>query len=351
MKIFIKSAIAFVLLTVVVNFSANAQKSKKEYVATLVGFYNLENLFDTIDTPKVKDIEFTPDGPKLWNSERYNHKLYNMAKVISQIGTEINPDGLAVLGISEVENLGVVKDLVSQPSLKSKNFKIIHYDSPDRRGIDVAMLYNPKYFKPYKTSSHRLHIEKLKDFRTRDQLLVDGILSGDTVHIIVNHWPSRYGGEKRSRWLRDAAAKLSRKIVDSILYINPNARIIVMGDLNDNPNNESVLKYMHAKGKQDKLKDDDFFNPMWQMYKDGNGTLAWHDTWSLFDQIMISQSLLGKDYTHLKYLKAVIYKKQFLINKDGRYKGYPYRTFVGNTFQGGYSDHLPVFMVLVKQVN
>lgn len=348
MKI-VKFAIAFVLLTVVINLSTNAQ-NKKEYIATLVGFYNLENLFDTINAPDVKDTEFTPEGSKLWNGERYFHKTHNMAKVISQIGTEINPDGLAILGISEVENLGVIQDLVAQPSLKNRNYQIIHYDSPDRRGVDVAMLYNAKYFRPYKTSSHRLYVDKLKNFKTRDQLLVDGILSGDTIHIIVNHWPSRYGGEKRSRWLRNAAAQLSRKISDSILQINPNARIVVMGDLNDNPTNESVIKYMRAKGKQSKLEDNDFFNPMWKMYKKGNGTLAWHDTWSLFDQIMISQALLGKDYLHIKYLKAVIYKKPFLINKDGRYKGYPYRTFVGNTFQGGYSDHLPVFMVLVKEV-
>jgi hypothetical protein len=350
MKIYLKSVITLFVLVLFVNLSAKAQKnSKKEYVATLVGFYNLENLFDTINTPDVKDEEFTPEGPKLWNGSRYYHKLHNMAKVIAQIGTEINPDGLAVLGISEVENESVVKDLIAQPVLKNRNYKIIHYNSPDRRGIDVAMLYNPKYFKPYKTSSHRLHVEKLKDFKTRDQLLVDGVLSGDTVHIIVNHWPSRYGGEKRSRWLRNAAAQLSRSIADSILQQNPHARIMVMGDLNDNPNNESVLKFMNAKGKRDKLKDNDFFNPMWEMYKKGNGTLAWHDTWSLFDQIMISQALLGKDYNHIKYLKAVIYKKPFLVNKDGRYKGYPYRTFVGNTFQGGYSDHLPVFVVLVKE--
>ena len=222
MKIYLKSVITLFVLVLFVNLSAKAQKnSKKEYVATLVGFYNLENLFDTINTPDVKDEEFTPEGSKLWNGNRYYHKLHNMAKVIAQIGTEINPDGLAVLGISEVENESVVKDLIAQPVLKNRNYKIIHYNSPDRRGIDVAMLYNPKYFKPYKTSSHRLHVEKLKDFKTRDQLLVDGVLSGDTVHIIVNHWPSRYGGEKRSRWLRNAAAQLSRSIADSIFTTKP----------------------------------------------------------------------------------------------------------------------------------
>jgi hypothetical protein len=350
MKTNLKFLIVFLLLTAGLGFSGHSQNSKKEYVATLVGFYNLENLFDTINTPDVKDEEFTPDGPKLWTGERYRHKIDHMAKVISQMGTEINPDGMAVLGISEIENEGVVKDLISQPLLKDRNYRIIHYNSPDRRGIDVAMLYNPKYFKPYKTSSHRLYIEKLKDFRTRDQLLVDGVLIGDTVHIIVNHWPSRYGGEKRSRWLRNAAADLSRKIADSILNINPNARIIMMGDLNDNPTNESMIKHMKAVGKADKLKKGDFYNPMWSLNKKGIGSLAWHDTWSLFDQIVMTQSLLGKDYTHLKYLKAVVYRKPFLINKEGRYRGYPFRTFTGNTFQGGYSDHLPVFVVLVKEV-
>ncbi len=350
MKNIVKFTFAFILLINFISFTANAQKSKKDYVATLVGFYNLENLFDTINTPDVKDEEFTPDGPKLWNSEKYWHKINHMATVISKMGTEINPDGMAVLGISEVENESVIKDLISQPELKNRNYKIIHYDSPDRRGIDVAMIYNPKYFTPYKTSSHRLHIEKLKDFRTRDQLLVDGILLGDTIHIIVNHWPSRYGGEKRSRWLRNAAADLSRKIADSILTLNPDARIIMMGDLNDDPTNESLIKHMKAVGKQNKLKKGEFFNPMWELNKKGYGSLAWHDTWNLFDQIVMTQSLLGKDYTHLKYLKAVVYRKPFLLNKDGRYRGYPYRTFVGNTFQGGYSDHLPVFVVLVKEI-
>ncbi len=346
-----KKVFAVLLLTGFSFVSVFGQNSDNKYIATVVGFYNLENLFDTINTPGVEDEEFTPEGPKLWNGERYYHKLHNMAMVISQIGTSVNPDGIAVLGISEIENEGVVKDLLAQPSIKDRHYKFVHYDSPDKRGIDVALVYNPKYFEPYKSSSHRLHVDKLKDFRTRDQLLVEGTLAGDTVHIIVNHWPSRYGGEKRSRWLRNAAADLSRKIADSILQVNPNARIIMMGDLNDDPTNESLIKHMKANGKIDKLKKDDFFNPMWELNKKGYGSLAWHDSWNLFDQIVMSQSLLGKDYTHLKFLKAAVYRKPFLLNNSGRYKGYPYRTFVGNTFQGGYSDHLPVYVVLVKEVD
>ncbi len=346
-----KKILAVTLLLAGLSFmSVYGQDNDKKYTATVVGFYNLENLFDTINTPDVDDKEFTPEGPKLWSGKRYFHKLHNMARVISEIGTSVNPDGIAVLGISEIENAGVVKDLLAQPSLKDRHYKFIHYDSPDKRGIDVAMIYNPKYFKPYKTSSHRLHVEKLKDFRTRDQLLVEGTLAGDTIHFIVNHWPSRYGGEKRSRWLRNAAADLSRSIADSILKVNPHARIIMMGDLNDDPANESLIKHMKAKGNKAKLKEGDFFNPMWELNKKGFGSLAWHDSWNLFDQIVMSQSLLGKDYSHLKYLKAVIYRKPFLLNKSGRYRGYPYRTFVGNTFQGGYSDHLPVFVVLVKEL-
>ena len=342
--------IAFLLATIL-PFTANAQKSQKKVTAVVIGFYNLENLFDTIDQPDVRDSEFTPDGPKLWNSQKYWHKQKHMARVISEIGKDINPDGVAILGISEIENESVIKDLISQPVLKDRHYKIIHYDSPDRRGVDVAMIYNPKYFKPYKTSSHRLHIEQLKDFRTRDQLLVDGVLvGGDTIHVIVNHWPSRYGGEKRSRWLRNAAADLSKKIADSILAINPNARIIMMGDLNDDPINESVLVHFGAKGKMSKVKQGEFFNPMYEFYKKGLGSLAYRDSWNMFDQIIISKSLLGKDYSHYKFYTAKIFRKPYLFNKEGRFKGYPFRTYVGNTFQGGYSDHLPVYIVLVREI-
>jgi hypothetical protein len=326
-------------------------KQEKKVTAVVIGFYNLENLFDTINEPGIRDGEFTPEGSKLWNTERYWHKQKHMARVISEMGTEYNPDGVAVLGISEVENRNVVEDLINQPALKDRNYQIIHYDSPDHRGIDVAMIYNPKYFKPYRTSSHRLHIPQLKDFATRDQLLVDGVLvGGDTIHVIVNHWPSRYGGEKRSRWLRNAAADLSRKIADSLLAEDPNARIIMMGDLNDDPVNESVLVHFGAKGKASKVRDGEFFNPMYAFYKKGLGSLAYRDSWNMFDQIIISKALLGNDYSHYKFFKAKIFRKPYLLNKEGRFKGYPYRTFVGNTFQGGYSDHLPVYIVLVKEI-
>jgi hypothetical protein len=339
------------MILVITTFTVKSQNDKK-YLAVAIGFYNLENLFDTINQPDIRDGEFTPSGAKLWNSDKYWEKQKHMAKVISQIATDINPDGVAILGISEIENKSVIEDLINQKELKNRNYSFIHYDSPDHRGVDVALIYNPKYFKPYKNSSHRLYIPQLKDFRTRDQLLVDGVLAGgDTLHIIVNHWPSRYGGEKRSRWLRNAAADLSRNIADSLLEENPDARIIMMGDLNDDPVNESVLEHFKAKGKRDKLKEGEFFNPMYQFYKKGQGSLAYHDSWNMFDQIVISQSLLGKDYSHYKFLKAVIFRKPYLLNKEGRYRGYPYRTYVGNLWQGGYSDHLPVYIVLVKEIN
>ena len=327
-----------------------AQQKKKLAVA-IVGFYNQENLFDTINDPKIDDEEFLPNSPNHWNTEKYMHKLANMSKVISKIGTDINPDGFALLGVSEVENLGVMKDLAAQPLLKNRHLGIVHYDSPDRRGIDVGLFYNPKYFKLIASKSYRLHVPDKPYFRTRDQLLVSGLLLGDTVYVIVNHWPSRYGGEKRSRPLRNAAADLTRHISDSLLRLNPEAKIIVMGDLNDNPTNESVMKHMRAVPKN-KMKPGDFYNPMYKLYKEGIGSTAWRDTWSLFDQVFVSPGLLGPVTLHsgLKFYKAFIFNKPFMQQKDGRYKGYPYRTFAGGTWMGGYSDHFPAYIVLVKQV-
>ncbi len=328
--------------------NAGAQ-SKKKFQSALVGFYNLENLFDTIDDPNIRDEEFLPNGKNRWNTEKYMHKLEQMSKVISKIGTDINPDGLAVLGISEVENKKVIEDLIHTPRLAGRHYKIVHRNSPDRRGIDVAMIYNPKYLEVTGVKMYRLHIKDMPDFRTRDQMLVSGILQGDTFYFVINHWPSRYGGEKRSRPLRNAAAALTRHIVDSLLNRNSHAKIIVMGDLNDNPTNQSVLKIMDAKGDRDKLKKGEFYNPMYKFYKKGIGTTAWRDTWSLFDQIFLSPELVKRDFTSWRYYKTKIFNKHFMQQQEGKFKGYPYRTFAGGTWLGGYSDHFPVYVILIRE--
>lgn len=338
-----------IILTIPFIQKSSLAQNDKKYQVALAGFYNLENLFDTIDDSLKRDEEFLPDGKNRWDSEKYLHKLDQMSLVISKIGKDFTPDGIAVLGLSEIENRTVIEDLISTPLLKDFGYEIVHYDSPDRRGVDVGLIYQKKYFEVTNSTSNRLWIEGRDDFYTRDQLVVSGKLLGDEIHFIVNHWPSRYGGEKRSRPLRNAAAELSRHLVDSLLTIDPYAKIIVMGDLNDNPNNESVKEIMKAKGDSSKLNPGDFYNPMYSMYKKGIGSNAWRDTWSLFDQTLLSQGLLGKDFSTLTFYKALIFNKGFLLQKDGRYKGYPYRSFASGNWMGGYSDHFPVYVVLVKE--
>jgi hypothetical protein len=233
------------ILTIVFGFACsgptkvntNAGNNVKVQLSC-VAFYNIENLFDTIDNEDVNDLEYTPAGSNKWNSHKYNSKLKNMSYALSQLGLDLSPVGAAVIGVCEVENRGVLEDLVKQPDLAARTYDIVHYDSPDRRGIDVALLYNPKLFIVSNSKSYRLRTED-PNFLTRDQLMVSGYLLGEKVHIIVNHWPSRTGGEERSRPKRNAAAALTRSIVDSLFNVEPKARIIVMGDLNDDPMNES----------------------------------------------------------------------------------------------------------------
>lgn len=327
-----------------------AQETKGEYFIACVGYYNLENLFDTIDSPDVDDTEFTPEGESKWNTKRYYKKLEYLSEVIYGIGTDINPDGLAVLGFSEVENRSVVEDLVSSAKLKSRNYEIIHFESPDRRGIDVGLLYQPKYFNPVSNKSIPLIAENNPDFKSRDQLLVTGTMANETIHIIVVHWPSRYGGEKRSQPYRFAAAKLTRSICDSLFKIDPEAKIIVMGDFNDNPKDKSIKQYLKASGRISEKDSKSLFNPMSELYKKGIGTTAWRDSWSLFDQIIISKALTGKDYSSLRMFKTLVYNKKFLSQDEGRYEGYPWRTFAGGVYLGGYSDHFPVYMYLIREL-
>ncbi|MCT4636125.1 MAG: endonuclease/exonuclease/phosphatase family protein [Bacteroidales bacterium] len=343
-----KSILGTLLVLFVTLTSTNAQQ-KKQYQISCVGFYNLENLFDTLDTPNVRDTEFTPNGPKSWSGKRYNEKLNNMASVIARMGEEYIKTGPAILGVCEVENKSVLEDLIKTDQLKGMDYGIVHYNSPDKRGIDVGFLYQKDKFTPTSSKSYTLTVPGMDNFYTRDQLLVSGDFHGERIHVIVNHWPSRRGGEKRSRHLRNAAADLSKEIIDSIQNSEPKAKIILMGDLNDDPTNHSVKRHIGAKMRKDKLGEKDMYNPMEKIYKNGIGTTAYRDNWSLFDQLILSSSMVNKDYSDWTYYKTKIFSRKFLKRQEGRWKGYPYRTFVGNTYQGGYSDHFPVYVFLIKE--
>lgn len=342
-----------VLLFVVVFLTISMSACSQGHRAGIVAFYNIENLFDTIDTPGVIDTEFSPQGAKRWTGDRYWKKIDNNALVISQIGKSEGLTGPAILGLCEIENQAVIEDLINSPHLKPLDYGIVHYDSPDKRGVDVALIYQKKYFSVTNHRSAPLLIydkDTNRRIYTRDQLVVSGLFDGEPMHFIVNHWPSRRGGEKASAYLRNAAAELSRSIIDSILNIEPNAKVILMGDLNDDPNNESLTNYLRAGGRENKLKEDELFNTMSVHFRNGIGSLAYRDSWNLFDQIVITPALLGKDYSSYKFRFSRVFNDNMLTQKEGRFKGYPLRTYVGDNFTNGYSDHFPTYILLVKEV-
>jgi hypothetical protein len=341
---------AFLLLFPLLAFQHPVTQAQvKQAKVVCVAFYNLENLFDTIDDPRTDDAEFTPKGSGKWDSKKYYTKLSNLADVISQIGDEYTKTGPVFLGVSEVENRQVVEDLIHTPPLRSMNYDIVHYDSPDARGIDVALLYQPKFFQVKSSKTHRLRMADTT-FRTRDILQVDGLLDGEMVHVLVNHWPSRSGGETESAPKRDAAADLCLSAVQGIYKDEPNARIIIMGDLNDDPVDESLMKHLKIKTKPENMKQGELYDPMWQLFRDGVGSLAYQDSWNLFDQIIVSSALVDKKSEGYRFLKAKVFNKKFLLQKEGAYEGYPFRTYAGGVYMGGYSDHFPVYVFLVKEI-
>ena len=318
-----------------------------------IAFYNLENLFDTIvdtDTNKILQEDFTPLGKKNYNSDKYFHKLKNLAFVLDTIGKEVTPLGPSIIGVCEIENRLVLEDLVSQTSIADKNYKIVHHEGSDARGIDCALLYDPLHFKVTSSKSVKFTIPENERFRSRDQLVVSGELLGEKIHFIVVHWPSRRGGEAKSRPKRIEAAKLTKSIVDSLKQIDKKTKVIVMGDFNDDPISPSIADFLKAKRSM-VLANNQMYNTMFDHYKNGIGTLAYRDQWNLFDQFILTPSLidLDKNYDDFSFYKSVVFNKSFLKNQKGNYKGYPFRTFVGATFLGGYSDHFPVYMFLVKK--
>ncbi|MBW6479313.1 MAG: endonuclease/exonuclease/phosphatase family protein [Bacteroidales bacterium] len=328
---------------------AQGQEDDKKFLALCVAYYNVENLFDTINDPDRNDDEFTPDGTNRWTSDRYYEKLDRLAEVISKMGLELTPDGPAVIGLGEVENEDVVWDLARQERIKDRNYQVIHFRSRDRR-IDNAFMYNPRYFEVTNTKAVPTIIEDMPDFRTRDHLVVSGLLLGEPIHFIVAHWPSRRGGEARSRPLRIAAADVARSIIDSLKAEDPNAKVIFMGDLNDDPTDISVRRHLNAQGDKDRLKDGQLFNPFVEFARRGIGTLAWRDSWNLFDQIILTQSLLNDDYSTFKYLRAEVFNRPFLRQPSGRFQGYPFRSYGGGVYLGGYSDHFPTYVFLIREI-
>lgn len=323
-----------------------------DYKVASIGFYNLENLFDTLDTPDTNDADFLPGGRLIWNTEKYVSKQHNMAKVISQLGTDLSPDGVAMLGVAEIENRKVLEDLVAQPELKSRKYQIVHYDSPDERGVDVGLLYQPKYFVPLGSKAVPVVLKDPKtgdkDF-TRDILYVAGTFDGEPVHVMVGHWPSRRGGEAGSAWMRAAAAQVCKNLADSLKKVDPNAKIIVMGDLNDDPDNKSLTEVLKARRSTEDLRSDELYNPMYDQFKSGNGTLAYKDSWNLFDQIIVSKGFVNKKTGGWQLYKAMVFRQPWLLQTEGAFRGYPFRTFVGDIFINGYSDHLPVFLYFLKR--
>lgn len=335
--------------------SSTESTNTGDFLVNTIAFYNMENLFDTEDDPNKLDerspIMEIAEGER---EDIYWKKAANMAKVIADIGSDVTGMPPAIIGVCEIENFKVLQDVVNQKSLAPYSFGIIHYDSPDVRSIDVALLYQKNLFRPSYSKAHELVLydqnDRTKRKYTRDQLHVKGKLDGEEMHFIVNHWPSRSGGEKRSRPGRVSAAKLTKKIKDSIQAQDPYAKIMIMGDFNDGPYNESIKGVLEAKEKQEDVGINDIYNPFEKLQKKGIGTIAWRDTWDLFDMILLTKPLIDKkDYNSYRLYKAGIFNPYYLQNPRGRYKGYPFRSYADGGFTGGYSDHFPVYVHLIKK--
>lgn len=327
--------------------------AQKKYSVYGVGFYNQENLFDTCHDEGKRDYDFLPTGSYKWNAMKYNHKLNNMSRALADMGTDVLPNiGCAIIGLAEVENSKALDDLVAQPALSARNYQYVHIEGPDRRGIDCALLYNPSLFSVKNT---RLvpYVQKLKKdsaFYTRGFLTVSGTLADENVTVIVCHLPSRFS----ESFYRELGAEQVKAIKDSLLNDDPNCKVFVMGDMNDDPIDKSMAGILRGKGNIKDVNQGDMYNPWYNiLVKEGVGTLLYQGSWNLFDQILVTPNLLNKDdkkdFSSLKFWKNQIFKRDYLFQTEGKYKGSPKRTTAGGVWLDGYSDHLPVVVYLVKE--
>jgi hypothetical protein len=342
-----------ILFVLVIGWATSVSAQGKKYNVYAVGFYNLENLFDTCHDAGKNDYEYLPDGRNRWNGLKYSHKLKNMSRVLSEMGTDFLPNvGCAVIGVSEVENAKCLTDLCNQPSLKARNYKFCHIEGPDKRGVDCGLLYNPKYFqvRNVKLVPYVYHLEKDKDRATRGFLTVSGTLAGEHVTVVVCHWPSRFA----ESYYREQAGQQVRAVKDSLLKDDPKVKVIVMGDMNDDPTDKSMVKGLGCKAEIKDVGPKDMYNPWYNvLVKKHTGTLQYQGAWNLFDQIVMTPNLLHKegaqDYQTLKLRKYEVFRRDYLFQNDGKYKNNTLRTHAGGVWLDGYSDHLPTVIYLMKE--
>ncbi|MGB5403699.1 MAG: endonuclease/exonuclease/phosphatase family protein [Robiginitalea sp.] len=355
-----KNGIAFALLALIGQHAlfcqdphkaiTSRQSGKSHYLIRTIVFYNLENLFDTRNDSLTLDDDRTPEGRDHWTGPRLNQKLLHLSQTLAEIGTDMKANPPDIIGVCEVENEGLLRTLIQQPALRPFPYEVIHFDSPDPRGIDVGLLFREDRFFPEESKSVRLLLYDEAGVRkyTRDQLIVLGYLDTDFIGILVNHWPSRGGGPIRSREHRKAAALLQRHLIDSLMYRYPEIKIISMGDFNDDPKDASLGILKGKSWEKEQSLNRELYNPLMKAYRRGLGTLAYRDRWNLFDQILFSGAWRGKATEGYRFWKAGIFQADYLKTPSGRYQGYPFRTYAGGLYQGGYSDHFPVFAYVIR---
>ena len=311
--------------------------TNNNHTSYTVAFYNIENLFDVENDPLTNDDDFLPTSAKRWTPKRYKNKLKKLGTVISKIGEEDTESAPTIVGLAEVENKKVLSDLVRSKNLIKEGYSFVHYDSADERGIDVALLYKSDIFKVENSEVFSVYLQTEfgeQDY-TRDILLVQGVLNNEPLHIIVNHWSSRREGEKETEFKRLAASNKVNSIIKTIKKEDPNIKIIVMGDFNDNPNNDSIALME---------KESELYNPfktVWSQYK---GSLSYNFQWNLFDQILFSTNFFDTNNSTLNFDIADVFNTKILTQYHGKYKGQPFRTYVGKKYKGGYIDHFPVYI-------
>ena len=395
MHVFFKNSLVFIFFFTL-SIQLNAQVKFK--TATVM-FYNVENLYDTIKSadlingsldpndPKyqisvpedsaltsgytfhsdelsfaklkgkkvvrkhILTDEFHYKGTKLWDSKKYKEKIDHISRVITETGKAETQSMPAIVGLCEIENEQVLKDLCEALKKKGGNYGFVHLNSFDPRGIDVALVYNKTKFVPINKQRLLINLPKEGDYKkyTRDILCVEGLLDDEKMYFFVNHWPSRRGGEQKSLPNRIAAAKVLKQAMDSLITLNPKAKILAMGDFNDDCNSPSIKKVLNTVSKKENVKIGSYYNPAEILFKKGLGTLAYQDSFNFFDQQIISPELIT-DKEGYHFYKMNVFSPAYLVTQEGSRKGYPFRSFSNDNYIGGYSDHFPVYTVLIKEV-